>query len=270
MDGRKSLKEAVYLASSVSLTPKHAGERKLTPKKLLDQMPPSSDRDFVAAVLSKTTYVPWNEVVADLEKAIDSLLQTVKGNFYISVNLEKFSSELLFTCLFWNKIQDRVIDLVKVDENLPLNCTVVLIDDFIITGASLLSVVDDFQYETGRLDVSFHFCVARKSANDTCHKQFPGITVHNGGTFRWIHLPQMHYTTLHSSEIDSTIALYTDHKISNIMCNTPYLYHYGQIPGYDVGCLITYPPDEEIKIRLREQFFQGLIAPPKMFQYKIW
>ena len=63
--------------------------------------------------------------------------------------------------------------------------------------------------------------------------------------------------------------MYADHKISNIMVNTPYLYHFDLAPGLDVGCLITYPPGEGLKLKIWKQYFTQLMSAPSIYHYDI-
>ena len=250
------------------IEPANIGLRKLTPKKILSKIHDQELKKFLIELFDKTIYMNWYDVIRNLTISIDKFLSEINGNFYISLNKAKFSSELLFLCIFWKKIKNRVIDIIEIDKNLPKNIIVLSIDDFVLTGSSLLATIDEFKYNTGREDISFYVCVAGSTLNGKNTLTDFGVKVYSNYNIPILMIPEKFQNEITLGKTDATVALYTDHKISNSIFNTPYLYHYGILSNYEVGCLITYPPDENIKYKIWEKYFTDSISPPKIYNYK--
>jgi len=265
-----SILEAIDKASSAFISPSNSGQRRLEPNKILSMIPASDPfRDYVKQLLLDTRYITWDETITNLEASLDDFLSTVQSKFYLSLNKYKFSSELVFVCVFWDKLKDHVIDLVEIGPDLPPDCTVLSIDDFILTAQSLAGPIDVFQYETYRNDVHFYVCVAGSTPDGLQTMEGFGAKVFYGLELTITTIPHEFQKQLSFGDNNETINMYTDHKISNVMLNTPYLFQYGLTQNYHAGCLITYPPDEGIKMWLWKQFFSHVMAPPTMFNYQI-
>ena len=163
-----------------------------------------------------------------------------------------------------------MIDIIDLGTSQPVpNASILLIDDFILTGQRVVGVIDNFLSDSRRTDVNFYVCVAAVTPFVlTTLKQF-GIHYYFSEQLSYIDVSAELSNKLSFDLIDTTVAMYADHKISNIMINTPYLYHFGLAPTLNIGCLITYPPDEALKLRVWKQHFSHLMLAPSIYHYDI-
>jgi len=257
---------AIEAASQGDITPQFAGQRQLD-YELIDSKVDDSE---IIAVLQATTYISWSKLVSLLTSAINSFLVDYEGAFYLALNTDKFSSDLLLTCVVWPLIRSRVIDIIDLETTEPVpNANILLIDDFILTGQRVVGVIDVFLYESKRTDVNFYVCVAAVTPFAlTTLKEFD-IHYYFGEQLSYIEVDPDLSNKLSFDLLNATVAMYADHKISNVMINTPYLYHFGLAPNLNIGCLITYPPDEALKLRIWKQHFSHLMSTPSIYHYDI-
>jgi hypothetical protein len=233
----------------------------------------------VKNIFYHTIYVPWDRLIQSLENSIKNCLQTFSDDFYIYLSPTKFSSETLLIAVFWNLLEARCIGFST--EKMPLNSTILFIDDFLITGSNLFGSIESLTYDQGRTDLKFVACVAGSTSSAISQAvEFP-VRIFSHFRINSVPFPSKFDADLYyggyrpgddvsdQNEDSKAIALYADHKISNIMGNFPYLYHYGRVDGIEVGCIITHPPDEPLKQRVWESFFRNLLSPPTLFKYDV-
>ncbi len=275
-----ALINAITRASEDPIIPQYAGERKLDYSKL-ELIPDPSLRSVLKSVFDNTQYIPWHEIMSSLIAGINSLrAKHPQKKFYVHNNSYKFKSDLLIICMIWPYIKDIVIDVIDL-QYLPAKASDVLfIDDFIVSGCNICSHIDEF-CSSGRKDVNFFIVVAFKpqefvfpldDINIEIYAQdrIQGIKV-NHRTIRQLHINALDDGKPDNSQNElllSTIyPFYTDHKISSAVFNIPYVYHYGSVGEQDLGCMITYPPDESIKTTIWERYFKDLIKEPTLYNY---
>jgi len=255
------------------IKPVYSGQRKLNVEKLRQSPMKESIKNELLAIFPKVKYFTFDETIEKLEISIQEALDTIEGNFYLAFEHQRFNSELLFTAYFWYLIKDRVIDILPLVE-IPKNNNVLFIDDFVLTGTSLSSsVVDQFKYETKRKDLKFYASIVASSVEGTRELNSFGVKIFSQDTFNLVETSPELTLDCHiggTYELgfgESIYPFFSDHKISNIIVNLPNLFHYGRIGDLEIGCLITYPPDELIKKVIWEKYFRDLIAEPKIFNY---
>lgn len=275
-----SLIEAIEKANKdFSFIPIYSGKRKLDYQKLLDAPIDEKTKEDIKNLFDSTTYVSWDETIQLLGKSIDRALLEIKGNFYISLDSRKFGSELFFLCYFWHKIETsrKFIDFVDI-ENLEEhnNLTILIIDDFSITGTNIVSPIDMLKTFKPRNTSQFYAAVAMTTDSSIALLETFGINFFYGGLFNshYLNLEMLLLLNIggresEADEGDEIVPFFSDHKISNVTSNTPYLFHYGKIGDCEIGCLIGYPPDEYVKKIVYDKYFKELgINPPKLYNYK--
>jgi hypothetical protein len=232
--------------------------------------------EVLQPIFQATTYITWTETVSALTAAIARFLKTTTGPVYLVMDKTRFSSEWLFAVIVWDKIKTRVAEVVTEYNQVPLDGLVLLIDDFSLTGTSLVGRVDDHQFDnkTHAKTLRIYACVAAITQEAIELMQHFEITPLYGSMLpNEISVPADVASALDlqgdSRHTVSSVMIpfYSDHKIPNIMMCAPRLYHYGKYADVEHGCLIGTPPDEMIKHRMWESYFKDVVGKPKLFNY---
>lgn len=236
--------EVLNSASRDKCDPSFMGKRKILYDKLIlfDE-----NKLEVKTVFDSYVYVPFNVVVDELRISINHVLNEFEGDFYILLHTDKFSSELLLLIKVWDLVKDRVIIADIEKQDVPDDCNILLIDDFVLSGARILGFINDFKHNNPDKTIKFIVCVCGATDIGT-------VLMRKSGTF------------IKSQRIVSG-RIYGDHKIPN--CSNPLLLHYGRMGSrnHDKGCMLNYPPDESIKYYYWDKYFRKITKQPSIFKY---
>lgn len=272
------METAVELASRDVIKPIYPGQRKLDYKKLESAPIEKHIKDELLNLFGMTRYFAWEKIIELLESAIDQALDAIEGDFYVAINEDKFSSELLFTCVFWNKLKERCIGLISIEKiaDPKTKHDILIIDDFSLTGTNIFGSIDQFRLDNEENNVTFYVAVA--IITDWAVGLFEGneLNFFFGEEIGYINISGELGNLLQvggsendyeNDEMIEICPFFSDHKITNVMVNTPLLYHYGKIGDVELGCLIGYPPDENLKKVIWEKYFENIMEPPKIYKY---
>lgn len=288
--------DRVELASNEVFNPIYPGKRKIDSKKIENAPIINTIKRELLDIFKETSYFDWNSTVNGIEKSILQALHFFDGNFYIALNTNKISSEVLFVCRFWKLLKNRCLGLVEiqkyVDEEYSIfekaGINILIIDDFILTGHNI-GVTLDVLSNRGKNNIYICVCAVsdrvlgklkRGERKITFEKRYKNVKTflqltipeynedEYGSTPDLARLLNIGYSPSDDEDPEtSLIPFFSDHKISNIMTNIPYVFHYGKIGDVELGCLIEYPPDEYIKKNLWEKYFKDIVPEPKLFNY---
>ena len=190
---------------------------------------------LITTILTQTIHYTWDQFTAELDKCVDILLSKYsKFNVYCNT-LHKIGSEHWILALVWNKIKDKVVEIVSGLGDATNEYPIVILDGCMYSGTSIAGLVDQFTYDNGHsynhnpyiILMPFSSKNARKLVSDILqllkHEHIYSVTI-----------PQ--YTLdKYNSDLGTSIyaPVYFDHKIAGTSSSVPGVYNHVVKNGYD-------------------------------------
>ena len=218
--------------------------------------------------------------------------------FYVYLPSSKFGSENIYTLYLWSRIRSlnfqgfiTISDNPSVDLYIGITCVVdggpsgagshiLVIDDSVYIGNNALSIIDEITYANkGRHSkqnpIYFHLVIPFVSTMGkeailtfSSKDQFPIVTLYPTEVMIPLRDLWSGYTEelmeRFKLEFIHQIPLYFDHRVANEFSTFEPIYMGGIIPGQTpFGTLLPIKPDTDLKQRIYNKYFAGLLRPPQ-------
>jgi hypothetical protein len=276
---QNTLKEK-FLSASYNIT--RVGERGLVPSQVKDYLNSfitDSDREFAEAVLLKTLYISDTQLTDELTRVAKEFVDFMDGQpYYIFLNRYKFSSTELMTIKVMHIIKkSNWVGFVTDESILPNGSHVAIIDDASYSGINLEAATESLITFNRPNNITIHAVIPYISK--FMHNKLPelyNIRMYSSNTFLTIDqcrvaegkpaFPDSAYErfkAIDTVEFHSQLPLYFDHTVASPDSSFPTIYLQGIIPGREpYGKLISYDPDKEVRHRVYNSYFTGLLPSP--------
>jgi len=255
----------------------HSGERALISSRVdqyLSQLQ-GEDYRFASTILSQTVYVPFDELLSELKRMTEEfLLQIGTQPYYIVLNNRKFASMALMLIKVYPLLQNSNFLFTTFDSTLPQNSHALIVDDASYSGNNLEGIIDELTFNNDNLTVHVlipymaRFMYQHLSKTFQVHFYQPNLFLYMNEYLEENNLQQFsdeiyaRFNAIENLELHAQLPLYFDHAVASKDSSYPTIYLQGIIPdrGY-FGKLIAYEPDQTVRQRVYDEYFDGLLPP---------